>query len=204
MQKIGILGGTFNPIHTGHLMLAEYARDALFLDEVWLMTTGASYMKDERTIASAEDRMNMVNLAIEDNVFLKSSDIEIIRQGDTYTYETMKILSGQYPDAEFYFITGADCLFSIERWKCPEQIFEACTLVCAVRNGVSVEDMEAQKRRLEALFNARVALLPMPNIDISSTDIRNRIREKHSVRYFVPDKVFRYIQDRELYGYEKG
>lgn len=184
-------------------MLAEYARDALFLDEVWLMPTGASYMKDERTIASAEDRMNMLNLAIEDNEFLKSSDIEIIRQGNTYTYETMEILVSQYPDTEFYFITGADCLFSIERWKCPEQIFDACTLVCAVRNGVFVEDMEAQKRRLEEIFGARVVLLSMPNIDISSTDIRNRIREKHSVRYFIPDKVFGYIQDRELYGYEK-
>lgn len=199
MKKIGILGGTFNPIHTGHLMLAEYARSEMELDEIWLIPTGCSYMKEESSIAPAKDRMDMVELAIGDNPHMKALDIEIIRAGNTYSYETLETLQQEYPEAELYFILGADCLFTIQKWRHPERIFGACTILAAMRNDSDPEGMEAQKQLLEQEYGAKVRLLSLPNIQISSTDIRERIRNGLSVKYFVPDRVLSYIDEKGLY-----
>ncbi len=199
MKKIGILGGTFNPIHTGHLRLAEYARDEFDLDEVWLMPTGCSYLKDADTIVSAEHRLRMSQLAVTNYPRMKISDIEIVRQGNTYTYETLESLKEQYPDTELYFIQGADCLFTIEKWRHPERIFAACTILAAVRNATSMEAMEAQRNHLEQKWGAKVHLLNMPEIQISSTEIRNRLKQEKSVQGMLPVEVFSYIKEKGLY-----
>lgn len=199
MKKIGILGGTFNPIHTGHLRLAEYARDEFDLDEVWLMPTGCSYLKDADTIVSAEHRLRMSQLAVTNYPRMKISDIEIVRQGNTYTYETLESLKEQYPDTELYFIQGADCLFTIEKWRHPERIFAACTILAAVRNATSMEAMEAQRNHLEQKWGAKVRLLNMPEIQISSTEIRNRLKQEKSVQGMLPVEVFSYIKEKGLY-----
>ncbi len=199
MQKIGILGGTFNPIHTGHLILAEHARTELSLDEIWFIPTGCSYLKDERTIAPGMHRLRMVELAIEDNSYMKALDIEIERHGNTYSYETLEELSRLHPDKAFYFIVGADCLFSIERWKCPDRIFKASTLVAGVRGNTTDEAMKAQKERLEQMFAGKVELLSLPNIEISSTVVRTRLQGGISAKYLVPDRVLQYIKEKGLY-----
>ena len=123
MQKIGIMGGTFNPIHIGHLTLAQRVLDDLKLDEIWFIPTGCSYMKSNKDMVSPEERYHMTSLAIENHSQMKCLDIEIKRQGYTYSYETLEQLKNLYPQNVFYFIFGADCLFQIEEWKYPERIF---------------------------------------------------------------------------------
>lgn len=198
-KKIGILGGTFNPVHIGHLFMAEYAREAVHLDMVIFMPTGVPYMKDSAEILSGNLRKEMLDLSIQDNEFFVSSDIELKREGNTYTYETLKELKKLYPQAELYFLVGADCLFSIERWVEPQQIFDHCTLVAANRNHNTTEALEQKKQDMEQKFGAKVVLLDFPSMDISSTEIRQNIREGKSIRYMVHDALFAYLQESQLY-----
>ena len=129
MSKIGILGGTFNPIHNGHLLLAEQARCFYGLDQVLFIPSGCSYMKRQEEILPGEIRFQMVQLAIADNPYFCVSDMEIVREGNSYTCETITRLHAQYPEDELYYIVGADTLFQMEFWKNPEQIFTQC--ICA-------------------------------------------------------------------------
>lgn len=207
MGRIGILGGTFNPIHTGHLMLAEWARDSAGLDQVWFIPTGTTYMKSSQEGVSAaaampgRERLHMADLAVADNPAFRCLDLEIRRNGPSYTYETLEQLKEMYPGEEFFFITGADCLFSIENWMCPHRIFRCCTLLAAARGEYSLSHMEEKKKELEERFG-RILLLPFPDIAISSTEIRRRIRQGRSVRYLVPDSVLEYIKEKGFYREE--
>ncbi len=199
MKKIGILGGTFNPVHKGHLNLAQAAYRELALDEVWLMPTGCSYMKDENSIAPGEVRMDMLQLACEDFPYLQVSDMELVREGNTYSYETLETLREQYPHWEFYFILGADCLFSIPKWRYPQRIFDASIIVAAVREGASREDLENQAIFLNKQYGARVHLLTMKEIPASSTEVRSLIEAGEVVSELVPEKVAAYIKEKGLY-----
>uniref|UniRef100_UPI004057B1AD nicotinate-nucleotide adenylyltransferase n=1 Tax=Acetatifactor sp. TaxID=1872090 RepID=UPI004057B1AD len=199
MKKIGLMGGTFNPIHVGHLILAQRALEELKLDEIWLIPTGCSYMKKHMEILPGEERFKMATLAIADEAQMKCLDIEIKRSGYTYSYETLEQLRQEYPDNEFYFIFGADCLFSIENWKCPERIFSNCKIIAAVRNGASSEEMNLKIKELKEKFQAEIILLPFPNLEISSTVLRERIRTGKSVKYFIPDSVIDYISENHFY-----
>ena len=183
-QKIGIMGGTFNPIHNGHLLLAEAARDTLYLDQVLFMPSGNSYMKDSASIVSKEDRIQMTALAIQGNPYFSLSLLETLKN-------TM-------PNHEFYFILGADSLYSIDRWKNPEIIMKNCILTAAVREG-NLNDIEKKARSLKEQFQAEVILLPERNIDISSTEIRQRLKDGRSVKYMLPDQVLEYIREKNLY-----
>lgn len=199
MKKIGIMGGTFNPIHIGHLTLAERAMEENGLDEIWLIPTGCSYMKAGTGVLPGEERYAMTRLAIADNQKMKCLDIEIKRPGYTYSYETLEQLKERYPAYAFYFIFGADCLFTIENWKCPERIFENCEVIAAVRNGACMDEMQHKRQELEQKFHARIHLLTFPNLEISSTDLRQRIRMGKSVRYLIPDAVISYIDEKHFY-----
>lgn len=202
MGRIGIMGGTFNPIHIGHLLLAEWAQDYAALDEVWMIPAGSPYMKPPGEILPGRERLHMTELAVRGNSAIKCLDTEIMREGPTYSYETLELLKRVYPENAFYFIVGADCLFSIADWKCPERIFRSCTLIAAVRDGTAMDAMEEKKRELEERFKeprADIILLPFLNIPVSSTDIRRRIREGKSVRYLVPEDVLRYIKEKDFY-----
>lgn len=202
MKKIGIMGGTFDPIHMGHLMLAEFAREEKELDEIWFIPTGCSYMKSHNII-SGKDRLKMTELAISDNSCMRCLDIEIRREGRTYSYETLEELVSRYPDFEFYFIVGADCLFQIETWKYPEKIFKSAKILASIRNGASEDDMRSKINELYEKFGADIELLYFPRLEISSTDIRKRISEGKSIRYFVPDICIEYIKEKGFYQNEK-
>lgn len=202
MKKIGIMGGTFDPIHMGHLMLAEFARGEKDLDEVWFIPTGCSYMKNRRVI-SGDDRFRMTELAVRDNDYMRCLDIEIKREGSTYSYETLELLTEMYPDYEFYFIVGADCLFQIGTWKCPQKIFQNAKILASVRGDVSVDEMRAKIDKLSEEFGADIELLYFPRLEISSTEIRKRVSEGKSIRYFVPDVCIEYMKEKGFYQDEK-
>ena len=198
-KRVGIMGGTFNPIHLGHLILAQAAYEAYDLDEVLFVPSGHSYMKDQSEILDAKKRVHMTGLAIEDNPHFALSTIEIDRDGNSYSYETLETLRKQNPKTEYYFIVGADTLFALETWKHPEILLPSCTILAAVRDGVSMEKMQKQADYLEEKFGGCIKLLPTSNIEISATDIRHKLAENREVKYLVPDAVLQFIQKNGLY-----
>ncbi len=198
-KKIGIMGGTFNPIHQGHLLLAQEAKTFCELDNILFMPSGHSYMKDTHEIADNSMRFEMTRLAIEDNPDFKLSAMEMERKGATYTCDTLATLKAQHPECEYYFILGADNLFSIEKWRNPQKIFHNCKLIAAVRGDKDADDIRKKADELTQKFGADITLLPQRIIDISSSEIRMRISEEKSVRYMVPEKVYSYIQKHKLY-----
>lgn len=205
VKKVGIMGGTFNPIHIGHLILAETARSQFGLDEILFIPSGHPYMKKDISLPSGEIRAEMTSLAIEDNPFFALSLMEIERPGNTYTYETLEALKKAHPDTEYYFILGADSLYALEKWKCPQKIFDACTILTAVReqNGketfTALENLQVEAARLMDKFHGKIELLQCGNVEVSSTGIRERMKAGESVRYLVPDKVIQYIHEKNLY-----
>ena len=198
-KRVGIMGGTFNPIHIGHLIIAEAAYEAYDLDEVLFVPSGISYMKDQSEILDAKKRVHMTGLAIEDNPHFALSTIEIDRDGNSYSYETLETLRKQNPDTEYYFLVGSDTLFALETWKHPEILLPSCTILVAVRDGVPMEKMQEHASYLEEKFGGNIKLLTTPNIEISATDIRNRIAHNRNVKYFVPDAVLDFINKYDLY-----
>ena len=201
-KKIGILGGTFDPIHTAHLIIAEAARDAFSLDEVLLMPSGHSYLKDDRVqkVLPPEIRFEMARLAAEDNPHFTASDFEILREGNTYTSETLRALRELHPQDRFYFIVGADSVRSILTWKNPRGIFESCTLLAAIReDGVPTGEFLKAVDNLRSEYAADIHILEIPAIGISSTDIRNRVKSGRTIHYLVPEKVERYIIETGIY-----
>ncbi len=198
-KKTGIMGGTFNPIHVGHLLLAENARDSFGLDEILFIPSGRSYMKQEAEILDRRERYEMTSLAIEGNPAFSISDIEVRRKGNTYTCDTLSRLKASEPETEFYFIVGADSLFSMETWREPERIFRDCVVLAAVRDDKDSDKLQGQISYLEEKFNARIYQITFKEIDISSTDIRMRLANGQSIRYMVPDKVISYIEEHHLY-----
>lgn len=198
-KKLGIMGGTFNPIHHGHLMLAQWAMEEASLDGVLFLPTGNSYMKESSEILSGQERLAMTEAAIADRDCFVCSDLEIERSGNSYTYETLEELNRRCPGTELYFIIGADCLFSIEKWRCPERIFRSCTILAASRSGMPMETMEQKRRELQERYGAEIRLIEFPYMEISSTDIRRRCRHGLSIRYLVPESVRKIIETKNYY-----
>ena len=198
-KRIGILGGTFNPVHMGHLFMAEFARVEMNLDMILFIPTGVPYMKNNKEILSSDIRMRMLEMSITSNSFFATSDIEIKREGNTYTFETLEELHQLYPNADLFFLVGADCLFTIEHWYQPQQIFDNCTLLAANRNDVPQMELLEKKKFLENTFQAHVILLDVPQMDISSTKIRENIKSGRSIRYMVTDAVHDYILQNNFY-----
>lgn len=198
-RKIGIMGGTFNPIHNGHVALADAAYKTFSLDKILFMPSGNSYMKQH--VLDNSKRVSMVSKAIESISYFELSTIEVERFGNTYTSETLQQLTQQNPDVQYYFIMGADSLFHIEKWKDPEIIFQLSTLICMVRDDYNMADIKKKGAEL-AQRGADILYLNMPKIDISSTDIRNRVKLHQSISELVPEKVEKYILQEHLYEKE--
>lgn len=199
IKKIGILGGTFNPIHMGHLILAEHAYSEFGLDEIMLIPTGVSYFKDPNVVLDKNIRLEMAREAVKNNDHFTVSTIETSREGNTYTYETLETLKGANPGHIYYFIIGADTLFQIENWRRPDIVFANAIILCAVREGQSLEELRGKAEELINEFSADIKILECPYIDISSTDIRKRISEGKSVRYMITDTTLEYIEKNRLY-----
>lgn len=198
-KHIGIIGGTFNPIHMGHLILAEHAWSEFKLDEILFIPTGVSYFKDPSTVASKKDRLNMTSEAIMDNPHFALSTIETDRPGNSYTYETLEMLKSSHQNYTFYLIVGADTLFQIDQWKNPESIMKNSIILASIRKGQSKEDLEKRAQELMEKYGADIRILEFPYIDISSTDIRNRIASGKSVKYMLHDSTLNYIEKNKLY-----
>lgn len=198
-ERIGLLGGSFNPIHHGHLLLAKAAYEQEKLDQVLLIPCGMPYKKKLSGIAPAKERLHMTRLAAEAYPWLSASDMEVSRSGNTYTCDTLRLLRREQPDSSFFFIMGADCLFSIEEWKNPQEIFKNCTLLASVRDVLDIDMLRQKQNELEKRYGAVIKLLSFPQLPISSTLIRSRIREERSIRYLVPDAVRQYIEENHIY-----
>lgn len=198
-KKIGIMGGTFNPIHIGHLILGECAYEQFQLDQVLFMPVKNPPHKKGISIASDTHRKEMVELAIRDNDHFELSLVELNREGYTYTVDTLRELVANHPEHEYYFIMGGDSLFEFETWKCPQEILELATILATSRNHVSEEAMKKQIEHLTNKYHGQIELLKTPEIEISSKKIRTLCEEGKSIRYLLPTGVEEYIRCNHLY-----
>lgn len=196
--RLGIMGGTFDPIHLGHLVAADQVRQALSLDKIIFMPAGSPVYKQGTTGASPEARMEMVRLAIQDNPYFVASDLEIARSGLTYTIDTLEALQEMYQGrAELFFITGADALDSLPSWKRADEISSFAHLVGVTRPGYTLELTTSLKDTIKDL--TRLHLIEVSALAISSSDIRKRLNHGFRVRYLIPDKVAAFIEAQDLY-----
>ncbi|TCK98148.1 nicotinate-nucleotide adenylyltransferase [Natranaerovirga hydrolytica] len=197
--KIGIMGGTFNPVHFGHLILAENAYEKFDLDTVIFIPNGQPPHKSDEKILSKSDRLKMVNMAIDDNKHFNVSTIEVDKKSYSYSYETLEALKKENPNTEYYFIIGADSLYNIHKWKNPEKLLSLCQLIVASRGEIDRHSIENHKPNIESFYKTKIHILDMPIIEISSSDIRNRVKEGKTIKYFVPKDVEHYIYMNNLY-----
>ena len=202
MGHIGILGGTFNPPHIGHLVMAQEALDQLDLDRVVFMPVAVPPHKEARDDIGAEGRVELCELAVDDEERLAVSTLEVDRGGASYTVDTLRVLHDLEPEHELIFIVGGDMAQSLPSWREPEAILGLARLAVAEREGVRREDIA---RRLDSLHSGdRVVFFDMPRIDVSSSAIRRRVAEGRPIRYLVPDRVAAAIAERGLYRQPAG
>ena len=199
-KRIGILGGTFDPVHNAHLYIAEQAAKKLRLREVLMMVSKTpAYKTGSRVITPEEYRATMVRLACEGSKKLVFSDFELRREGNTYTADTLRILKENAPDTEIFFMLGYDSLSWVDRWYHAEEVLKNCVLVPFIRGWDTEEKMREKIRELEENFGARIRPVYQIPPDVSSTKIRTLVREGKSIRGLVPEKVEQYILDNRLY-----
>ena len=198
-MKLGVFGGTFDPVHVGHLIVAEATRVLLGLDEVLFVTAGQPWFKDDREITPAYHRARMVEVAIEGNPHFRTSGMEIARPGPTYTADTLEELRERRgPDAELYVMVGLDALKEIGRWCRPERILELGTLVGIARPGCQEPDSESINAVRRGASD-QVVVVRRPLIGISGSEIRASVAQGTSIKYSVPERVEAYIYEHELY-----
>ena len=198
-MKIGVFGGTFDPVHNGHLMMAEEARVQLDLARVLFVPAGQPWLKEDRDITPAEHRVRMVRLAIADNPYFSLSRLEVDREGPSYTVDTIAGLKAQgKDDDELFFILGWDSLNDLPRWREPERLVTLCRLVAIPRPGCQPPDLEALSAVIPGLAQ-RVILLDKPVVDISASDIRRRVAGGEPIDNLVPAPVAEYIKANRLY-----
>lgn len=189
-MKIGILGGSFNPPHSGHLILAENVREKLKLDKILFVPANIPPLKGKRPLLSAIERLRMVNLAIEKNPYFESSKAEIKRGGISYTFETLNYFKQYYgKKTRLFFIAGADILKQLPLWKKKDDIFKLCAFVIVARKGF----------KIPSFLPGNIKILEMNTIDISSSRVRENVRNGRSIRYLVPEKVRMYILKKKIY-----
>ena len=198
-KKIGIFGGSFDPIHNGHLAIADAAYREFRLDEVWFIPAGHSPNKDENGMTPPELRADMVALAIEPYPYFRLSRMEINADGTSYTYLTLTKLKEQYPDTELYFIMGADSLDYLEDWCHPEIICEKAVILVAVRDQWDLQAVRKKIDQIEDLFEARIFPLTCPRFDAASRDIRKEIRDGGNAKDLIPENVLQFIREHHLY-----
>jgi nicotinate-nucleotide adenylyltransferase len=207
--SLGVLGGTFDPIHCAHLRLAESAREDLGLQRVLFVPAAQPALKPA-DVAPAADRLEMLRLATASNPAFEVLDLEILRGGISYTVDTLRELAARFPGERFWFVIGADALAELERWREPETLFELASFAVAARPGSAGDPAELLPAPLAAHFSRgpdgllhesgnEIRALEFPALDISATEVRRRVARGASIRYLVPDPVLEYIAKQRLY-----
>lgn len=200
MKRCGIIGGTFDPIHYAHLYIAYEAKIQLNLDKIIFMPAGIQPFKAENKVTDSWLRYDMVKQAIEPYEEFSVSTYEIDKEGLSFTYETLehfKNILGE--ECELFFITGADCLMSIDKWREVSKILSLCTFVVFSRGGFDNEVLKRRKEEVEEKFKCNIIILNLKQLEISSTDIRERVKNGRRIDFFVPEKVNRLIIENNLY-----
>ena len=198
-MNVGVLGGTFDPIHLGHLAVAEEVRTSLGLAEVLFVPAGQPWLKADRSISPAKHRVEMVKLAIAGNPHFKLSSCEVDRPGPSYAVDTIDILHHQLgTEAKLFFLLGSDALSELPQWKEPSRLIQICHLVAFTRPGFALPPLESLKPAIPGLAQ-HVTFVEVPQIDISATQIRNRVSRGASLHGLVPQAVERYILEQGLY-----
>ncbi len=194
-MRVGLFFGSFNPVHVGHMIIANQVHSLTSLDQVWMVVSPHNPFKKKSTLANDFDRLHLVNLAIGDNVHLRASNIEFSLPKPSYTIDTLTYLKEKYPDYQFSLIMGGDNLRTFHKWKNYQQILDSHDLVVYTRPGYTNE---------HNLNQANITILQdLPLLNISSTYIRNSIREGISIQYLVPDAVYEYLRDSNMYTRKK-
>jgi len=200
--NIGVLGGTFDPIHVGHLILAEEARIKLGLSKVLFVPAGQPWLKVDRVITPQNHRVEMVRRAITTNPYFELGTVEVERPGPSYTVDTMTMLQKELgAEANFFFILGHDTLADLWLWKEPRELVQICRLVVAPRLSSSLLDLNSLELAIPGVRD-NIIQLDMPVVEISSSEIRRRLAQGLSIRYLVPDEVEKYIIEQKVYGQE--
>lgn len=199
-KRIGLYGGTFNPVHNGHLIQARDARERLKLDEVWLMPNARSPLRLGEELASGEERLKMLELAIGGEEGLQICDLEVRREGVSYTVDSLETLVSQYPEVEWSFLIGADSLRSFDRWVRVHEIVNLARVVVMNRPGADLERERRFMAERDADLADRVHLLHASRyLDLAANEVRNRLAEGKSVRFLVPDALADYLEQHGLY-----
>ena len=194
-RRLGVMGGTFDPIHYGHLLTAEEAAVQFGLDEVLFVPTGRPWMKGERAVSPAEDRYLMTVVATASNPRFRVSRVDIDRTGPTYTVDTLRLLADANRDSELFFVTGADAMLEIFHWKDPDEVLGLAHFIAATRPGYDLARFEHDA----STRHPNVSVMNVPALAISSTDIRERVASGRPIRYLVPEGVKSYIEKAGLY-----
>ena len=197
--RIGIFGGSFDPIHVGHLMLAQAALERFRLDKVLFMPAKLSPFKQKLTMTKAETRYHMVELAVADNPSFGVSDLELNRPEPSYTIDTVRILKDEYPGVKIFFIAGADSVMELEGWMTFEELLREVTFLAAYRPSHTRAQLETEVLRLNTKYEADIRLIDFPDVDVSSSYIRETIMRGGSGKYLVPDTVLQYINQEGVY-----
>lgn len=198
-MRMGILGGTFDPVHYGHLQLAETCRQQLQLDQVRLIPAGLPPHKTGARIADGHARADMLKLAVSGYPEFVVDRREIRRQGPSFTVDTLEEIAAEFPEAELFFLMGADSLRDVPGWRQPERIAELATLVAVNRPGLQLPDHDQLSQWVGAALADRIRLVSMPGCDISATDLRRRIAERQGLRFLTPRAVEAFIDQHGLY-----
>jgi nicotinate-nucleotide adenylyltransferase len=190
LRKVGLMGGTFDPPHFGHLLIAEQAREACQLDEVWFIPTNSPPHKTRSNLCEDQQRIEMVKRAIKTNPNFKLSLVEFEREGRSYTIDTVKVLKTRYTETDFYFIIGGDMIEYLPKWKDIDELLTLITFVGIKRFGYTCNSM----------YSDKVIIIDAPQLEISSSEIRERLLSNHSIRYLLPEIVIDYMKEQAIYG----
>jgi len=198
-MRLGIFGGSFDPIHYGHLLLAEQCREQCRLDEVWFMPARVPPHKQDRELSSGQARAEMLDFAVAGCPHLQISRLELQREGPSFTVETLAELRAEDDSRELFFLIGSDSLRDLPSWHKPREIAELATIVAVNRGDRPLPDNDSLTSMLGEELAQRIQLVTMPGIDLSATDIRRRVRDGKSIRFMTPRAVEAYIGEHGLY-----
>lgn len=199
VKRLGIMGGSFNPPHVGHFLMAESAMNELSLDKVLFIPTGRIAYKPEHDRASGIHRYRMLKTVVDRNSGFCITDMEIASPEITYTANTLKRLKAELPDTRLNFIVGADSLDYMDKWYSPATIFKLCTVAAMNRSDIPEERFLSKIEYLRDRFSADIRVIDMPYVDVSSTELRERIQSGRSIRYLCDDEIIEYISKNKLY-----